>query len=212
MSHVKSNKLSLTTVLLSIALTGLATLPAQAKQGDLQQQVKISAVSQKADIKNNQIIFFGPVNVSQGSININADELRAFTSENSVTKTLVATGTPATFSQELDDGQVGTASASEVRYDLATTTLTLTGNAKLDQAGSQVTGNLIQYNINKQELIAQSKGDGRVITIIQPENFQEQPDDTTENQQNKPQQQPTEQPAKPVTADVSNQNNEQGNQ
>ena len=159
----------------------LLSLPVSAKEGDLKQELKIAAVSQFADIKNNQIIFNGPVKIVQGSININADELRAYTPENSTTKRLIATGKPATFSQELDDGEIGTASANEITYDLATTTLTLTGNAKLDQAGSQVTGNRIKYNINAQELIAEStgKGEDRVITIIQPENFQ---DDSTPKQ------------------------------
>nr|WP_259395245.1 lipopolysaccharide transport periplasmic protein LptA [Shewanella sp. SR43-8] len=154
----------------------LLSLPTIAKQGDLQQELKIASVSQSADIKNNQIVFNGPVTVTQGTININADELRAFTPENSTSKKLIAIGNPATFSQELDDGQIGTASANEISYDLATTTLTLTGNAKLDQSGSQVTGNRIKYNINAQELIAESTGTGkdRVITIIQPENFQDE--------------------------------------
>jgi lipopolysaccharide export system protein LptA len=147
-----------------------------AKQGDLKQELKIAAASQSADIKNNQIVFYGPVTITQGTININADELRAFTPENSTSKRLIATGKPATFSQELDDGKIGTASANEISYDLATTTLTLTGNAKLDQAGSQVTGNRIKYNIKGQELLAESTGTGqdRVITIIQPENFQDE--------------------------------------
>ncbi len=58
---------------------------------------------------------------------------------------------------------------------MATRTLTLTGSASLDQAGSQVTGNLIRYNIIQQKLIAESTGSGddRVITIIQPENYQD---------------------------------------
>ncbi|MCL1116556.1 lipopolysaccharide transport periplasmic protein LptA [Shewanella aestuarii] len=153
---------------------GVMTSNALAKEGDLQQELKIAAVSQRADIKNNQIIFNGPVKITQGSININADELRAFSAENGQTKMLIAIGNPATFSQELDDGRIGTASANEIRYDLATTGLLLTGNAKLDQAGSKVTGNIIRYNITAQELIAEStgKGEDRVITIIQPENFQ----------------------------------------
>ncbi|MFT6256898.1 MAG: lipopolysaccharide export system protein LptA [Cellvibrionaceae bacterium] len=154
----------------------ILSLPAIAKQGDLKQELKIASVSQSADIKNNQIVFNGPVTIVQGTININADQLRAFTPENTTSKRLIATGTPATFSQELDDGKIGTASANEISYDLATTTLTLTGNAKLDQSGSQVTGNKIKYNISAQELIAESTGTGqdRVITIIQPENFQDE--------------------------------------
>jgi lipopolysaccharide export system protein LptA len=175
MSHINRLHTRANVMLLS-SIFCLLSLPAIAKQGDLKQELKIVAVSQFADIKNNQIIFNGPVKIVQGSINIHADELRAFTPENSTSKKLIATGKPATFSQELDDGQIGTASADEISYDLATTTLTLTGNAKLNQSGSQVTGNRIKYNINAQELIAESSGTGqdRVITIIQPENFQDE--------------------------------------
>ena len=175
MNHIKflSKSLCKVSVLATLAIAALAN-NVMAKEGDLQQELKIAAVSQRADIKNNQIIFNGPVKITQGSININADELRAFSAENVQTKTFIAIGNPATFSQELDDGRIGTASANEIRYDLATTGLLLTGNAKLDQAGSKVTGNVIRYNITAQELIAEStgKGEDRVITIIQPENFQ----------------------------------------
>ena len=176
MSHTKQyqNLLHITGLIISLSL-GVTALNSHAKEGDLKQQLTIAAVSQIADIKNNQIIFNGPVKITQGTINIDADEIRAFTPENSQNKVLVATGKPATFSQELDDGKVGTASANEIKYDLATTTLTLTGNAKLDQGDSQVTGSKIRYNIKAQELIAEStgKGEDRVITIIQPENFQD---------------------------------------
>ncbi|UJF21859.1 lipopolysaccharide transport periplasmic protein LptA [Shewanella sp. OMA3-2] len=175
MNHIKflTTLLGRSSVICTLAISVLAG-NAVAKEGDLKQELKIAAVSQRADVKNNQIIFNGPVKITQGSINIEADELRAFSAENGQTKTLIATGNPATFSQELDDGRIGTASANEIRYDLATTGLLLTGNAKLDQAGSKVTGNVIRYNINAQELIAEStgKGEDRVITIIQPENFQ----------------------------------------
>jgi lipopolysaccharide export system protein LptA len=160
--------------ILLISLLCACSFGAVAKQGDLQQELKIEAVSQKADIKNNQIIFFGPVKVVQGSIHIHANELRAFTPKNTTGTVMLAIGNPATFSQDLDDGSTGTASAKEIRYDLATLTLTLSGDAKLDQAGSQVTGNRIRYNIKDQQLIAESTGTGtdRVITIIQPENYQ----------------------------------------
>ncbi|MGZ9897098.1 lipopolysaccharide transport periplasmic protein LptA [Shewanella gaetbuli] len=174
MNHIKTLPTLLKGTVVISCLLSLFSVNVAAKEGDLQQELKIAAVSQRADIKNNQIIFNGPVKITQGTININADELRAFSAENGQTKTLVAIGNPATFSQEMDDGRIGTASANEIRYDLATTGLLLTGNAKLDQSGSQVTGNVIRYNIEAQELVAESTGTGedRVITIIQPENFQ----------------------------------------
>ena len=152
----------------------LVSLCALAKSNDLQQEVKIQAVRQSADIKNNQITFFGPVEVTQGSIHIKADELKAFSEGKEGQRVLVATGSPATYQQTLDDGRSAAASAKEIRYNLASRTLTLTGKATLDQAGSQVTGDVIRYNINKQQLIAESKGGERVITIIQPQNYQEE--------------------------------------
>lgn len=160
---------------LLVSLMLIMSMSAFAKVGDLKQEVKIKAVSQTADIKNNQIIFFGPVEVTQGSIKIQANELRAFSAEGENSKTLVATGNPATYSQILDDGRPASASAKEIRYDMASRTLTLKGMASLDQAGSQVTGNLIRYNMIQQKLMAESTGSGddRVITIIQPENYQD---------------------------------------
>lgn len=176
---MKQNNVLLASLML---LTSMSTF---AKVNDLQQEVKIKAVSQTADIKNNQLIFFGPVEVTQGSIKIHADELRAFSAEGDKSKILVATGNPATYSQILDDGRPASASAKEIRYDMANKTLTLTGLATLDQAGSQVTGNSIRYNITQQKLIAESTGSGsdRVITIIKPENYQ---DDVKSPSANKP--------------------------
>lgn len=170
----------------NLILAGLLTmvsLQSAANETDLQQEVKISAASQEADIKNNQIIFNGPVEVTQGSIKILADELRAFTKENSSGKILVATGKPATYTQVMENGRPASASANEIRYELSTRTLTLIGNATLKQEGSQVTGNQIRYNIEQQQLIAESTGSDRVITIIQPENYQD-------NSKSQPQEQP----------------------
>ena len=102
MNHIKFLSKSLGKICAVTALAmGVMTSNALAKEGDLQQELKIAAVSQRADIKNNQIIFNGPVKITQGSININADELRAFSAENGQTKMLIAIGNPATFSQEL---------------------------------------------------------------------------------------------------------------
>lgn len=159
---------------ITIALLYLISTPIFAKINDLTQEVKISAASQEADIKNNQIVFNGPVEVTQGSVKINADKLRAFTKEDSSGRILVATGDPATYSQIMEDGRLASANAQEIRYELSKRTLTLKGNATLEQDGSQVTGDQIQYNLAEQKLIAKSTGDDPVITIIQPENYQEE--------------------------------------
>lgn len=164
---MKLNKSIIATLLCLISLHSVA------KEGDLDQEVKISASSQEADIKNNQLIFNGPVIVTQGSIKINADELQAFSKGDDAAKTLVASGSPATYFQIMDDGRPAKASASEIHYELSTRTLTLIGEASLSQGGSRVTGSRIRYNIKQQKLLAEStgKGEDRVITVIQPETY-----------------------------------------
>lgn len=178
--------------LLIAVLLSITSLSATAKQNDLMQEVKISAASQEADIKNNQMIFNGPVEVTQGSIKILADELRASSKEGSGGKILIATGKPATYTQVMEDGRPATASADEIRYELSNRTLTLIGHATLEQDGSQVKGDKIRYNIAEQQLIAESKGNERVITIIQPENYQET--EQTETKKVDPQPIPTQLP------------------
>ncbi|MFT5234989.1 MAG: lipopolysaccharide export system protein LptA [Shewanella sp.] len=165
---MKQNTVIITALLCLISFSSLA------KTDDLKQEVKISAASQEADIKNNQIIFNGPVEVTQGSVKINADKLRAYSKEGTGGRILVATGNPATYSQIMEDGRPANASAQEIIYELSKRTLILKGNATLEQDGSQVTGDQIRYNIAKQQLIAESSGNDRVITIIQPENYQEE--------------------------------------
>ncbi len=164
---MKPNKSIIATLLCLVSLHGVA------KDGDLEQEVKISASSQEADIKNNQLIFNGPVIVTQGSIKINAAELQAFSKGDDTAKTLVASGTPATYFQIMDDGRPAQASAHEIHYELSTRTLTLIGEATLSQGGSRVTGSRIRYNIEQQKLLAESTGKGqdRVITVIQPETY-----------------------------------------
>ena len=173
--------------LIIAALLCITSFSGMTKQDDLMQEVKISAASQEADIKNNQMIFHGPVEVTQGSIKILADELRATSKEDGGGKILIAIGNPATYSQIMEDGRPASASAKEIRYELSSRTLTLVGNAMLEQDGSRVTGNMIRYNIAKQQLIAESIGNERVITIIQPESYQDTSQDKTEEQPKKQQ-------------------------
>jgi len=154
-------------------LACLVSFSSLAKLGDLKQEVKITSSSQEADIKNNQIIFYGPVEVTQGSIKLQASQLRVFSKTGNSGKILVATGKPATYTQIMDDGRPADASANTIRYELSNRTLTLIGHASLSQAGSKVTGHKIRYNLAEQKLIAESSGTDKVVTIIQPESYQD---------------------------------------
>ena len=87
---------------------------------------------------------------------------------------MIATGRPATFFQILDNGKPVNASASELRYQLKDRLVTLTGKAELKQNDNQVNGDVIRYDIQKQQMIAQSSGKGsRVKTIFLPQEIDE---------------------------------------
>ncbi|RLV60268.1 lipopolysaccharide transport periplasmic protein LptA [Parashewanella curva] len=161
--------------ILLAALCTMMTFSAVAKQDDLKQDLSISAKSQAGDLKNNKLSYFGNVKITQGSIKIHADEMSAVSDEKSGHKVFVAKGKPATFSQILDSGELGTASAYNIRYDSISGDLVLKGGAELDIGGSKMKAETIRYNIENQHVTAASSGDGndRVQTIIPAENYQE---------------------------------------
>lgn len=88
---------------------------------------------------------------------------------------MTAYGNPATFFQILDNGKPVNAHGNSIRYELKNRLVTITGNGQLKQEDSQVTGDLIRYDIVKQKMIAESKGPTqRVKTVFLPdqvENF-----------------------------------------
>ncbi|KKL01088.1 lipopolysaccharide transport periplasmic protein LptA, partial [Rheinheimera mesophila] len=115
--------------------------------------------------------FVDNVKVEQGSLLIEADKLEVIASAGKGKEVFIASGQPATYSQMLDGEKPIRASANEIRYDVANGTLVLTGNAELSQSGSMVQGAVIKYNLEKQELEAQSDGKKteRVTTVFSPE-------------------------------------------
>lgn len=141
----------------------------QAAPADYTQPVDVRADFWEASIQDNISIYRENVEVRQGSMLIKAVRLEANASAGRGNEVLIASGTPATYSQTLEDGKEVTAQANEIRYDLANRILTLTGNAEMSQSGSLVQGAVIRYNIATQQLSAESEQNRRVTTIFTPE-------------------------------------------
>lgn len=152
-------------------LTLLMSNSAFALESDFEENVVVNAKRQEVFIKENRVIFYDNVVVTQGTILIHADKLTVLSSNGKGTEVMIATGNVATFYQELDDGKKINAESNEIRYELGKKRLTLTKNARLRQADSEVKGNKIIYQIDKQEMIAESGNNesDRVITIFTPE-------------------------------------------
>ncbi|WP_213995742.1 lipopolysaccharide transport periplasmic protein LptA [Arsukibacterium sp.] len=138
---------------------------------DYSQPIAITSDNNETSIKENVSVYTENVEIRQGSLNIKADRLEINATAGKGNEIFIATGTPVKYSQLLDGDVPVNASAAEIRYDLASRTLTLSGNAELSQSGSQVQAAVIRYNIETQQISAESgEQKKRVTTIFTPEN------------------------------------------
>lgn len=142
-----------------------------AKKGDTTQPIHIDSMTQELDMQSNTVIFTGDVKLVQGTLKLNADRVlvkRVNGQEGA--EIIEAYGKPALFDQILDNGKPVHGEAEILIYDVKKDLLTMKQNASLKQIDSQVNGELITYEIEKQRLKAQSKKTSgeRVTTIITP--------------------------------------------
>jgi len=135
-------------------------------------QISISADRQEGQLKENVGIFEKNVEIIHGNRRITADRLevhkRDDLGENK--QLLIATGSPAYFEEKQANGNIMSASANEVHYDVSQRFLTLIGDASIAQAGQKITAKSITYDIKQQLISAEKDEDStdRVHTILVP--------------------------------------------
>ena len=153
-------------------LLSISTL--QAKESDYKQPVSIDSGSQQAEMNENKATFLQDVVITQGSIIIHADKVVVLRHTKGDDE-MIATGNPATFFQILDNGKPVQASAKQLHYKLKEKLVVLSDKAKLQQQDNEVSGDVIRYDIQKQQMAAESTAKGsRVKTVFLPEQLQEQ--------------------------------------
>ena len=180
-------KLSKGLLLTSLFFT--LTAPVYAAKKDLDQEITIKSKRQSADLKNKIASYLDEVSIDQGSISIVADIVQVYSNVDDQTKeksdTYLAKGNPAIFKQELDDGSLISLQANEIKYQPDLHLITVSGNAQVKQAGSQVTGETITYNTSSEKLEAQSSDNESVTTILQPAQIKAQQDKKSNDSNNK---------------------------
>ncbi len=167
-----------------LLLTTLLGAHAYALPNDSQQRSEIVADHNVFDFKSRTTTFFGNVVFTQGSLKIEADKLvyyGKFESENPEnTDRIIATGAPAHFQQIPKIGMPPVkAVANTLEYAVKDETLFLIDNAALDQDGSSLSGNRIEYDVKQAVVKASGRNtttgtDGRVRMVIPPKKLQEQ--------------------------------------
>ncbi|MDN3653515.1 lipopolysaccharide transport periplasmic protein LptA [Thalassotalea ponticola] len=140
-----------------------------AQQADFEQDIKIVAKKQATDLKKRIASYSGNVKITQGSLTISADLVQVIDAKEAENKKYLAQGKPATFSQQLDNGDTIKLQANEITYSPYTSTLVIRGNAKVSQQDSMVQGDVITYNLETEQLTADGDGTGIVTTIIAPD-------------------------------------------
>jgi lipopolysaccharide export system protein LptA len=156
-------------VWLSAALLTASSM-ANALPEDRKQPIHISADSAQIDEKAGVTTYTGNVSITQGTMKIRAAKVSLYQKDRAVDR-IVATGSPAKFSQQAAANQAITdAYGNSLEYLVKKQTITLSGNAKVEQEKNQFSGERIVYQMDKARVNAYGGKDSgqRVQMIIQP--------------------------------------------
>lgn len=145
--------------------------------------IQSDRASQKTLANGETTEYFGNVQMTQGSLKINGEHITIHSKDRQVIS-IKAVGTPATFEQQSNSKSSPVeAQAEMLDYQLKNEIVILLINACIQQNGSTVTGNRIEYNIATEKINA-SGGDtdtSRVNMILLPEGEADTSCDRTTN-------------------------------
>ncbi|HST45896.1 MAG TPA: lipopolysaccharide transport periplasmic protein LptA [Luteimonas sp.] len=113
-------------------------------------------------------LFTGNVHIVQGTLDVRAARADVRRAAGDIQRVLL-TGSPVLLKQQLENGSVIDARASNVEYDLPKDTVTFTGGVRLDQPGrGAISGERIVYNMRTGQVQGGGGGAGQVRTTILP--------------------------------------------
>ena len=139
--------------------------------------ISIEADSATQDEQQGTITYSGNVKITQLDVLITADQVRIYrnletTANAAKVEKIVASGSPARFAHHAPNySSPLTAEGNSIHYDLVSGVVKLETHALLAQQGSSVSGDMIQYRIADQKIIAAanpSDKNARVKTVILP--------------------------------------------
>lgn len=152
--------------LLSSYIGTVAALP-----DDRNQPIKISADSARIDEKSGTTNYIGNVVMTQGSMQIKADRIDLYRQARAI-NLIIAHGKPANFRQQPSVNKpVTNAFGTKMEYRVNKQTVTITGNARVEQQQDRFSGDSIVYQMDKAIVDAFSgkgKQGQRVEMIIHP--------------------------------------------
>lgn len=163
-------------IFLSITL-GVLGLPilAHALPSDASQPIKLLADKATYSATKGVTSYSGNVSITQGTLKMTADNLTIELANGRNIQTAVATGHPATLQQVVTKEKgLAKGQANRIEYNVKTGIVTLTGQAKLTQAGASFSGNVIRYGLKSGDVEATAGNQQRVELIFPPQETQRQ--------------------------------------
>lgn len=149
--------------LMSVALT------AHALPSDSSQPIRLVADKATYSERTGVTSYSGNVVIEQGTLRITADNITLNLDNNRTIRTALATGRPATMQQVVTQEKgLAKGQANKIDYNAETGIITLTGNAKLTQAGASFSGNTIRYSLTLGDVEATAGGGKRVELVFPP--------------------------------------------
>ncbi|MBX2886558.1 MAG: lipopolysaccharide transport periplasmic protein LptA [Granulosicoccus sp.] len=146
----------------------LIVSPAQSRESDATQPINVRADRSEFDEKAGLQTLTGNVEISQGTMKINADSVAISLKDNALSK-IVGKGSPIRFQQENEAGELMQGEARQIVYDALNGTLLLEGSASLKQPRQNLVSERITFDSRTQKVSAEGGGStGRVNIQIQP--------------------------------------------
>ena len=158
MQHINLKSLFCSAFCLCLAHNAIAL------ESDYKQPINISSQEQIADLNSNLAKFIGNVIITQGSIEIKADNVTIKRNNKGKLDSVIANGNPVSFKQTLDDGKKISSRSSKLEYITAKNVIVISGKALIQQ------GDRIEYNLNTRTMKANTSAvqGGRVNSTFIP--------------------------------------------
>ncbi len=151
----------------------LAAGAAWALSTDKSQPINVQAdhgdfIADANDTSSGTSVYTGHVVITQGSIVITGDKAVMRVVNNEL-RSADVTGSPTTFQQQPDQGELIHGVSQELTYDASLNDVNLITQARMEQGLRLMTADHIHYNTDTQHMIAQSTSqDGRVHVTFPP--------------------------------------------
>ena len=147
---------------------------------DFDLPVTLTSNHQAIDGKKKTSIFTENVVIRQGSLELLADRVELDATNGKRQEVIIASGSPASYKQRLEDGTIVEARANKIVYTVASRTLSLRGQAVIVQNDVKVDGDSILFDMAKEQILAESdeNSSGPVTTVISPGAFSQEKSDS----------------------------------